>query len=56
MLVNVRGVGSYEVLGESLDDAAGEAFDKAGRLLGLGYPGPAPTKAISCYEVGQVGR
>ena len=39
LLVNVRGVGDYEILGRSLDDAAGEAFDKVAKLLGLGYPG-----------------
>lgn len=39
LLVEVRGIGSYRVLGESLDDAAGEAFDKTAKLLGLGYPG-----------------
>jgi tRNA N6-adenosine threonylcarbamoyltransferase len=39
LLVNVRGVGDYEVLGTTLDDAAGEAFDKVAKLLGLGYPG-----------------
>ena len=38
-LVNVRGLGDYEVYGTTLDDAAGEAFDKAAKLLGLGYPG-----------------
>ena len=38
-LVEVRGVGQYELLGESVDDAAGEAFDKTAKLLGLGYPG-----------------
>ena len=38
-IVSVRGVGDYELLGESLDDAAGEAFDKVAKLLGLGYPG-----------------
>ncbi|MGE0080047.1 MAG: tRNA (adenosine(37)-N6)-threonylcarbamoyltransferase complex transferase subunit TsaD [Thiohalomonadaceae bacterium] len=38
-LVRVDGVGRYELLGESLDDAAGEAFDKTAKLLGLGYPG-----------------
>ena len=38
-LVEVRGVGRYEVLGDSLDDAAGEAFDKTAKLLGLPYPG-----------------
>ncbi len=39
LLVDVAGLGRYTVLGESLDDAAGEAFDKAAKLLGLGYPG-----------------
>jgi len=39
LLVNVRGVGNYEILGTTLDDAAGEAFDKVAKLLGLGYPG-----------------
>lgn len=38
-LLAVRELGSYEVLGETLDDAAGEAFDKIARLLDLGYPG-----------------
>ena len=38
-LVRVDGVGRYHILGESLDDAAGEAFDKTAKLLGLGYPG-----------------
>ena len=38
LLVNVRGVGDYEILGRTLDDAAGEAFDKVAKLLGLGYP------------------
>jgi N6-L-threonylcarbamoyladenine synthase len=41
MLVDVAGVGRYRVLGESLDDAAGEAFDKTAKLLGLPYPGGA---------------
>ena len=39
MLVKVAGVGQYQLLGESLDDAAGEAFDKTAKMLGLGYPG-----------------
>ena len=39
MLVEVRGLGQYKVLGETLDDAAGEAFDKTAKVLGLGYPG-----------------
>jgi len=38
-LLQVERVGSYRLLGESLDDAAGEAFDKSAQLLGLGYPG-----------------
>ena len=41
MLLDVRERGSFEVLGSTLDDAAGEAFDKGARLLGLGYPGGA---------------
>ena len=40
-LMRVDGVGSYALLGESLDDAAGEAFDKSAKLLGLDYPGGA---------------
>lgn len=45
MLVEVRAIGSYRILGETLDDAAGEAFDKTAKLLGLGYPGgPALAK------------
>ncbi|MDP6414604.1 MAG: tRNA (adenosine(37)-N6)-threonylcarbamoyltransferase complex transferase subunit TsaD [Gammaproteobacteria bacterium] len=38
-LVRVDGIGQYQLLGESLDDAAGEAFDKVGKMLGLPYPG-----------------
>ena len=38
-LVAVQGIGQYQVIGESLDDAAGEAFDKVAKLLGLDYPG-----------------
>ncbi|MFA6408809.1 MAG: tRNA (adenosine(37)-N6)-threonylcarbamoyltransferase complex transferase subunit TsaD [Gammaproteobacteria bacterium] len=38
-LANVAEFGKYEILGESLDDAAGEAFDKVAKILGLGYPG-----------------
>jgi len=46
MLVDVRSIGDYRVLGETRDDAAGEAFDKTAKLLGLGYPGgPALAKA-----------
>jgi N6-L-threonylcarbamoyladenine synthase len=39
MTVLVRGVGDYQIIGRTVDDAAGEAFDKIARLLGLGYPG-----------------
>jgi N6-L-threonylcarbamoyladenine synthase len=39
LLVRVDGLGRYTILGESVDDAAGEAFDKTAKLLGLGYPG-----------------
>src|SRR5437588_6972984 len=39
MSIFVRGVGEYEVIGRTVDDAAGEAFDKIAKLLGLGYPG-----------------
>ena len=39
LLVQVNGIGEYQLMGQSLDDAAGEAFDKTAKLLGLGYPG-----------------
>jgi N6-L-threonylcarbamoyladenine synthase len=39
LLVAVRGIGDYEILGESLDDAVGEAFDKTDKMMGLPYPG-----------------
>jgi N6-L-threonylcarbamoyladenine synthase len=39
MLVQVDGIGAYRILGDTLDDAVGEAFDKTAKLLGLGYPG-----------------
>ncbi|WMS85583.1 tRNA (adenosine(37)-N6)-threonylcarbamoyltransferase complex transferase subunit TsaD [Pleionea litopenaei] len=39
MLVDVKALGDYTILGESIDDAAGEAFDKTAKLMGLGYPG-----------------
>ena len=45
ILIEVREIGEYQILGETLDDAAGEAFDKTAKLLGLGYPGgPALAK------------
>ncbi len=44
-LMQVNGVGDYAILGETIDDAAGEAFDKSAKLMGLGYPGgPALSK------------
>ena len=44
----MRDHGDYRLLGETVDDAAGEAFDKVGRLLGLGYPGgPAIMRAAA---------
>jgi N6-L-threonylcarbamoyladenine synthase len=53
-LMRVAAVGEYELLGETLDDAAGEAFDKTAKLLGLGYPGgPALAKLA---ERGKPGR
>ena len=39
MLVEMEGHGQYRLLGQTIDDAAGEAFDKVARYLGLGYPG-----------------
>ncbi len=47
MLVNVEAIGRYELLGESVDDAAGEAFDKTAKLLGLGYPGGPALAALA---------
>jgi len=45
LLVDVKAVGDYQILGESLDDAVGEAFDKTAKILGLGYPG-GPALAV----------
>jgi N6-L-threonylcarbamoyladenine synthase len=47
MLLDVRDEGGYAVVGTTLDDAAGEAFDKGARLLGLGYPGGAEIDRLS---------
>jgi len=49
LLVDVRGLGDYRILGRTVDDAAGEAFDKVAKLLGLGYPGgpEIETRALS---------
>lgn len=53
-LVKVEGLGRYEILGDTLDDAAGEAFDKTAKLLGLGYPGGAALARLA--EKGRSGR
>ena len=55
-LMRVDGIGEYELLGDTLDDAAGEAFDKTAKLLGLGYPGgPALSKLAgsgkACFKL-----
>ncbi len=53
LLVQVEAVGRYTLLGESVDDAAGEAFDKTAKLLGLGYPGgPALARLAEQGEPG----
>ncbi len=50
-LMQVQGVGSYTLLGETIDDAAGEAFDKSAKLMGLGYPGgPALSRAAQAGD------
>ena len=46
-LMQVQGVGEYTLLGETIDDAAGEAFDKSAKLLGLGYPGGPALAALA---------
>ncbi len=53
-LVRVDGIGQYQILGESLDDAAGEAFDKAAKMLGLPYPGGPHIARLA--ELGDAGR
>ncbi len=53
-LMRVAGVGQYALLGETLDDAAGEAFDKTAKLLGLGYPGGPRLARLA--ESGRIGR
>ena len=47
LLVDVKGIGDYKILGESLDDAVGEAFDKTAKILGLGYPGGPALAALA---------
>ncbi|MBN6365217.1 tRNA (adenosine(37)-N6)-threonylcarbamoyltransferase complex transferase subunit TsaD [Providencia rettgeri] len=53
-LISVTGIGEYELLGESIDDAAGEAFDKTAKLLGLDYPGGPVLSRMA--EQGTAGR
>ena len=53
-LVRVDGIGQYRMLGESLDDAAGEAFDKAAKMMGLAYPGGPQVAKLA--EQGEAGR
>jgi N6-L-threonylcarbamoyladenine synthase len=53
-LVDVAGVGEYRILGQTLDDAAGEAFDKTAKMLGLPYPGGAALARLA--ESGRAGR
>ncbi|NVK42605.1 MAG: tRNA (adenosine(37)-N6)-threonylcarbamoyltransferase complex transferase subunit TsaD [Oceanospirillaceae bacterium] len=53
-LVRVDGIGEYELLGESLDDAAGEAFDKAAKMIGLDYPGGPEVARLA--QLGDVSR
>jgi len=55
LLAEVRGIGDYEIIGASVDDAAGEAFDKTAKLLGLGYPGgPALAKLADTGTPGKL--
>ena len=53
-LISVTGIGEYRLLGESIDDAAGEAFDKTAKLLGLDYPGGPMLSKMA--QQGQAGR
>jgi N6-L-threonylcarbamoyladenine synthase len=54
LLVAVQGIGRYELLGESLDDAAGEAFDKTAKMLGLGYPGGPKLSALAEQGIAEI--
>jgi N6-L-threonylcarbamoyladenine synthase len=54
LLVQVEGIGRYQLLGESLDDAAGEAFDKTAKMLGLGYPGGPKLSALAEQGTAQI--
>ena len=51
----VNGFGKYELIGETVDDAAGEAYDKVAKMLGIGYPGgPIIDKIASSNEAGRM--
>jgi len=55
MLIEMKGHGEYRLLGQTIDDAAGEAFDKVARFLGLGYPGgPAVDRAAVDGDPGAI--
>ncbi|EKF74625.1 glycoprotease family protein [Alcanivorax hongdengensis A-11-3] len=54
LLLDARGLGDYAIIGESVDDAAGEAFDKAAKMMGLGYPGGPRIAALA--QQGNPGR
>jgi N6-L-threonylcarbamoyladenine synthase len=54
LLIQVKGIGHYQLLGESLDDAAGEAFDKTAKMLGLGYPGGPKLSALAEHGTPQI--
>jgi len=53
-LIDVRALGDYELLGETIDDAAGEAFDKTAKMMGLGYPGGAALSKLGQQGNAQV--
>ena len=54
--MRVEGFGRYELLGETLDDAAGEAFDKTAQLLGLGYPGGPAVSRLAEFGIPEAHR
>ena len=54
-LLRVEGLGRYELLGDTVDDAAGEAFDKSAKLLGLGYPGGPALSALAAAAPADAG-
>ncbi len=49
--MRVDGVGRYEILGETIDDAAGEAFDKSAKVMGLPYPGGLSCRSWRRVEI-----